>query len=262
MEFTFGVLTYNSEEFILDNLNSIKYQVLNYAHDISVDIIVSDDGSMDRTVELESEWLKNNAGLFRSVHLFTSKNNQGTVKNYHRIIHAIKTSYFHIIAGDDLYASTNIFNIVKLLNQHECICSFPISLDNNNHLFIEKHRLVRNIAMHDMEPITKSKMVRATIFGSYVHTPSTLFLLEDYSANVERYVERFVLYEDDPKWYFFARSGFNFRYIFKPFVIYRYHSASVAHGNNSGVLSRFDKDRLKLIDDYQNDSECTLYLKM
>lgn len=261
MEFTFGVLSYNSALYILENLYSIKYQVDNYANDIAVDLIISDDGSKDNTVQIINTWVKKYSQLFRSVKVLTSDSNQGTVKNYHRIIHEVTTPYFHIIAGDDMYAKANIFEIARALKPKLCITSFPISLNDEHELFLEKHRLVRNFAMYINEPLYKKEMVRAIIFGSNIHTPSTLFLREDYTKQIEDYVNKFQLYEDDPKWFYFSKHGFEYKYIFKPFVIYRYHSSSVAHSGNS-QLSKFDIDRLRLVSDYYEDADCSIPLKI
>ena len=49
-EFTFGVFTYNQEQFIFENLESIKYQIEKYGGGTSFSLVMSDDCSQDNTV--------------------------------------------------------------------------------------------------------------------------------------------------------------------------------------------------------------------
>ena len=49
MNFTFGLLLYNQEEFVIEALESIKYQIINYGNDINVSLIVNDDCSLDHS---------------------------------------------------------------------------------------------------------------------------------------------------------------------------------------------------------------------
>ena len=59
-EFTFGVFTYNQDQFIFENLESIKYQIEKYGEGTSFLLVMSDDCSQDNTVVYAKEWLKKN----------------------------------------------------------------------------------------------------------------------------------------------------------------------------------------------------------
>ena len=65
--FSFLVLAYNHENYIIEHLESIKYQVLTYGEEMSVDILISDDFSRDRTVDLIEKWIFANKRLFNRV---------------------------------------------------------------------------------------------------------------------------------------------------------------------------------------------------
>ena len=97
MKFTFGVCTYNSENFILETLESIKYQIESYGDNWDVTLVVSDDASSDKTVELVKEWCQRNEGIFEDCILLASEKNQGIALNYARIVSNIKTEYFKTI---------------------------------------------------------------------------------------------------------------------------------------------------------------------
>ena len=56
---TVAIVTYNSSEFIVETLESIKSQTYH-----NIELIISDDCSTDTTVELCSNWIKENATHF------------------------------------------------------------------------------------------------------------------------------------------------------------------------------------------------------
>ena len=103
MDFTFAVLTYNQEKFILQHLESIKYQIMKFGVDINVNLVVSDDGSKDNTIFLVEKWTNENYELFNDIKILKSTVNQGIVHNYIRLLDNIKTEKFKILAGDDIY---------------------------------------------------------------------------------------------------------------------------------------------------------------
>ena len=50
-EFTFAVITYNQEMYVIEQLESIKYQVNMFGKDYITNFLLCDDASTDRTVE-------------------------------------------------------------------------------------------------------------------------------------------------------------------------------------------------------------------
>lgn len=243
MDFSFGVLTYNSEKFIIDTLESIKFQVVTYGAKKECELIISDDGSRDNTVSVIEKWLRINECFFSNSMLLTSESNKGTVVNYHKVFNKIAAKKFHIIGGDDLFSRNNIFEFADKLNDYDIITSFPICLDDNTQqLFIDYRRLQRHIYHLNHKPYTSLQLVDLELFGSFLHTPSTLFRRSLYSDDVSDFVKEFVLYEDDPKWLKLLSATSNIYYSYVPIIIYRYHGKSVCHASSD----EFDKDRYKL----------------
>lgn len=247
--FTFGVLAYNSELYILETLESIKYQVLNYADGRSIQLIIGDDGSKDNTVQICDMWIKHNRSLFTEAVILSSSNNQGTVLNYKKIFNAVKGKFFHIIAGDDLFNYLDIFKYAENLRKYDIVSTIPISVNSKRDVFVEKHRLHRFLYNLNNEPYDSSKLIKKEMYGSFLHTPSTVFKKELYDENVQAFVEQFFLFEDDPKWYkLLSRTG-KLKLVLYPIVLYRYQEKSVSH--NPGP---FEKDVIKLIEIYKNES--------
>lgn len=128
-EFTFGVFTYNQDQFIFENLESIKYQIEKYGEGTSFSLVMSDDCSLDNTVVYAKEWLKKNADLFDRIEINSAKSNQKIVNNYVALLRRIRTRDFKILAGDDLYYKNNFL----FLNSDADVCITAVAgFDGNN----------------------------------------------------------------------------------------------------------------------------------
>ena len=62
--FTFISITYNHEKYIIEHLESIKYQILQYGKNEKVCFILSDDCSTDNTLLITQQWLKINSNNY------------------------------------------------------------------------------------------------------------------------------------------------------------------------------------------------------
>ena len=65
--FTFVTITYNHEKYIIEHLESIRYQIENYSEGKKMNLIVSDDGSVDNTMRYAQQWVERNKNLFSEV---------------------------------------------------------------------------------------------------------------------------------------------------------------------------------------------------
>ncbi|MEZ9954242.1 glycosyltransferase family A protein [Vibrio splendidus] len=128
--FTFASISYNHSEYIIQHLESIKYQIEEFGLNFDFDYVLCDDNSRDDTVEKARKWLDENRHLFKNITIFKSDINQGTVKNYLKTISMLDTNEAKILAGDDMYSCNNIFETYKgtkiVIN-----FSYPFSLDNS-----------------------------------------------------------------------------------------------------------------------------------
>lgn len=113
MDFTFCSFTYNQQDLIITHLESIKYQIRNYGAGINCKYLLADDCSQDNTVKVVEEWLKCNSDLFCETKLLVSNQNHGNVANFVIALKNIDTEYFKILAGDDFYYKTNVFEVLK-----------------------------------------------------------------------------------------------------------------------------------------------------
>ena len=70
------LITYNSDRYVLDTLESVKNQSWD-----NIELIVSDDGSTDDTIFICSNWLYENKDRFFNTELITVAKNTGIPAN-------------------------------------------------------------------------------------------------------------------------------------------------------------------------------------
>jgi glycosyltransferase involved in cell wall biosynthesis len=73
------IVTYNSSEFIIETLESVKEQSYKI-----IELIITDDASTDNTVLKCEQWLSENKSHFLSTKLITIDKNSGIVANRNR----------------------------------------------------------------------------------------------------------------------------------------------------------------------------------
>ncbi|MGP8025019.1 MAG: glycosyltransferase family 2 protein [Methanobacterium sp.] len=102
------IITYNQENFINDTINSVIKQ----SYENIGKIIVSDDGSTDKTPSIIETYVSNNS-LIEPV---LAKNNKGIAYNINRALKRVDGDYISILGGDDLMLQQKIEKQVNYFN--------------------------------------------------------------------------------------------------------------------------------------------------
>ncbi len=97
------VMTFNSERTVIETLVSAHQQ--DYPH---VQLIISDDGSTDKTQELVNHWLVNHGERFTSVITLFSNANNGICMTVDKAIKQSNGIWLKLIAGDDILVADAI----------------------------------------------------------------------------------------------------------------------------------------------------------
>lgn len=92
MKVTIGIPAYNTEKYIADAINSC------YNQTIKPEIIVVDDGSTDKTVEI----VENLANLYKNIKLLVNNENKGIGYTRKKIVEECKTEYLAFCSADDM----------------------------------------------------------------------------------------------------------------------------------------------------------------
>ena len=126
--FSFVVLTYNHEKYVIEHLESIKFLIEEFGAGIDFQVIIADDGSRDETVLLAEYWLSKNRDLFFDVLVLSERGNKGTCHNFTKFWPHVKTDYFKVTAGDDVYSCENMFHDFENVDQFDIVAGMPLTL--------------------------------------------------------------------------------------------------------------------------------------
>ncbi|MFM5798075.1 glycosyltransferase [Aeromonas caviae] len=241
--FTFVSISYNHSDYIVQHLESIKYQIEKYGDEIECEYILCDDNSKDDTVALAECWLKKNEKLFKRYLIAKSSENLGTVKNYLNAISLISTKYCKITASDDIYSKNNIFD-AYLSDSIVINFSLPFSSHENNVSTFNSTSRYYDKARLFLMCRTKFFLESYIKYDGSLSGPATYYptkYLKDDSLS--DYLSKYKYVEDRPLWrYLFLNKklggGVEFR--FEPLVYYR-TSVGVT-SKNSPAHQLFKKD--------------------
>lgn len=109
---TVVVLAYNSENTLLDTLNSIYQQTYP-----NLNLIINDDCSTDKTVEIISKWIEENNNRFMNVMKIFNKKNMGISKSFDNALKHSKTKWVKFIAADDILLKDCISKNMMYINK-------------------------------------------------------------------------------------------------------------------------------------------------
>ena len=215
--FTFVTITYNHEKYIIEHLESIRYQIENFSEGKKMNLIISDDGSMDDTMLFAQKWVERNRFLFSEVELLTSEKNQGIIKNYLRATAAIKTPAYKLLAGDDLYYKNNIFEIIEALKEKEIIFTPALNFDGDT--------VWNSQDMNRLLTLKTPKQIKKVLkFQNPFNTPgafySTALIQEE---GLRAFISKYTWIEDLPSYYYLfnKRPTIDYAVELKPYILYR-----------------------------------------
>jgi len=219
--FTFLTMTFNHADFIIAHLNSIKFQIQNYAEE-EVKLIICDDFSTDNTFNIILEWLLENDYLFDQYIIIRNPSNLGIVQSYINLVSLLDTEKFKLLAGDDLYYKNNIFELVNSIEKNEVIVSYPL-------VFLAKKILIAKTI--DLQHITKKisfynniKLKKVFLKDRiYINAPTAIMnfdLLKD--EKLIKHLSKYKWIEDIPLWHYLLNyQDVKFSYYDKPYILYR-----------------------------------------
>lgn len=242
MEFSFGVCTYNSADFIIETLESIKYQVVNYGKGVSTILIIADDASTDRTVELVENWMSVNEHLFSKCLLLQSDKNYGIAHNYSKLMEHIETKYFKTIDGDDVFSSCNLYDQIKKLNDNNMSVFFPLKF-NEDGIFVSEADYYNMFYFSRAKRDHKKDLHVLESFKPFI-TPEVCFRRDKYDETTGNFVKKFTQFEDDTSLYFMFKNNCKMRldFVLEPMILYRVHNNSLSNGVESVAQIKFLDD--------------------
>ena len=235
-----GVLSYNSEATVIETLDS----VLNQTYDLKkIELVISDDNSVDATQTIVQEWLELHGKHFRNAFLVTHEYNTGISGNFNRIISHVTSSWLKPIAADDLLMPTCLFD------NHEFIISNPESRIVFSNAVVFKNDITSSIGelrcdnqffSQNAELQFKSLIKNCSVFAP------TSFISMDLLRNVGGADERFPMIEDYPLWVKITKAGIRLN-MNDVFSVYYRSGDSVSRGKKTIGNEGYLRDKRKFM---------------
>lgn len=226
---TIGVLTYNSSEYIIETLESIKNQT--YPR---LNLQISDDCSTDNTIELCKNWIEKNKERFEKTKIIVSDYNTGVSGNANRDWDACETEWLKEFAGDDLLMPNCIEDNIQYVEEHpDAVLVFSkVKCFGVSEERCKRHEeKIFDYSFFKMSPDEQYERIK---YASCLPTTSAFYNITKLRLCGLRHDERIPLLEDRPKWLNAIRMGIKFHYFDKETVRYRLHEKSLS---NTSILS-------------------------
>lgn len=215
------VITYNSAKYVLETLESVKNQTYQ-----NIELIISDDASKDKTLDICSDWLMNNKERFVKTELITVTENTGIPANCNRGVRTSNGALIKMIAGDDILIEDCVnIGVREYLRQpfdllQTNFIAYDEEFSSKNLLGIQKPEFIRSFFN-----LNAKNQYKAFKYRNFILTPS-VFMNADVFKKI-MFDEEFKIIEDYNFWIMAAKSGFRFSYLDNVTVKYRVRSDSV-----------------------------------
>ena len=252
------VLTFNSSLTVIETLDSIKEQTYS-----NIELIITDDGSSDTTIDICRKWLDLNGKYFNNNQLITVKCNTGTPASCNRALNASNGEWIKIIAGDDVLKKECIKVNIKYISTNREIEILQTDADMYIDFFEEanfKSTIPTNFKEFFDLKEGKDQYDFLKNVGYALCTPA-IFLKKSIVEKVGGFDERFRFLEDLPLWLNLTKANKKFYYHPVSTVNYRSHDKSVAKDGKKYMNARFAKDALFFQNTYFSKKERNLKVK-
>lgn len=214
------VISYNAENTILETLESIKNQSYQ-----NIELIVSDDCSKDKTVEICEKWIDENKVRFVNTKLLTVEQNTGVCANGNRGRFAATGKWLKGIAGDDILLPNCIEDFMKYINENPS-AKFVTSFRRlYNETFDEYNFLSEDTGIGDNSIYQKeaNEQIRTCCKKLLAQGP-TMFYAKDVYIEVGGFNPKYI-FEDYPFTLSVLEHGYQLHLLPKATVGYRLHNS-------------------------------------
>lgn len=234
------VVTYNFEEIILETLESIKNQTYK-----NIELIITDDNSTDKTVEISEKWAEENRERFNDIRIIKNRINVGPTKNYNIGLKDARGEWVKYIS-DDIMTPDFIEDSLEMVSKNSEIeilfsqaISFKGKLEEKN--FLGKYPEDKDLFKYDLD---SRKQLEYMLEHCYVSAP-TNFIKKSLLEEVGYCDEKYKYFEDYPLWIKILETGRKLYFNPKINLYYRRWEKSVSYNNTNYLnekLIKFERE--------------------
>lgn len=228
---TLIAVCYNHEKFLVETLDSINLQTYP-----NIELIIIDDCSQDRSVDIINEWINKNRR--NSCNFIAHKENVGLNATLNEALSYTTGKYYQSISCDDIMLPHKIKKQVKALenanNEYALSFADAVYIDENSEQSSEYTTLqTRKLSLKNL----LSGEVRDELIDGSFFTAPTVLIKTDIVKDIGGYDES-IAFED---WDLWLRLSKNYKFLFLNDVVVKYRQHSNSMSNS------FSKDYLKSI---------------
>jgi glycosyltransferase involved in cell wall biosynthesis len=210
------IVTFNSAKYVLETLESAKAQTYE-----NIELIISDDASQDRTLEICRNWLDENKERFVQTQILTVKENSGIPANCNRGLNHSTGQWCKFIAGDDYFRTDAIEKYVNYSN-----------LNPTSEVIFGRQYFVFKLEIKDDEKLkfyefSQKKQYISILKGSGIPS-SAAFIKRNLLESVNGFDEKYRLMEDAPLWIKLSEKGILFMGMDENVIYYRIHEENTS----------------------------------
>jgi len=232
-------LSYNQSQFIEESLESVKALV-----DCNIEIIICDDASVDNSVEIINNWIKQNPQL--KIRFIAHDINKGICKSLNECLALSTGKYIQLLALDDILLSWKMNKHVTLLeastDKQALVFSDAFLIDENSNYYQNKF-----IAYNKNYLSLESKNYFQELFnGNFI--PAMSVLLKRSVLDDVGFFDEELSYEDYDMWLRIAQK-YDFLFDKEPSACYRLHANNTHRQKNT----RMALDTFKVYMKYASD---------
>lgn len=231
-----AVISYNAENTIRETLESIMQQT--YPLD-KIEVIISDDCSTDRTVDIINEWLIKNKNVFNRTRFIEHTVNRGVSANCNSAWKSCKTDWVKTIAADDILLPNCITDNIDYVYRNpktKALFSFMLAFDDKTKKIITKLPPVDRLEFFDK---SSNQQYKELLENSFNIAPTSFLNIHSLSS-IGFADERFSLIEDLPLWIRFTSSSIPLAFMEKETVKYR-KGESLTYSNENFINVKFEQ---------------------
>lgn len=233
-----AVIAYNSSEYIIDTLNSIKNQTYQ-----NLELVISDDCSTDNTIEICNQWVKKNRDRFTNVAIITASKNTGLSPNYNRAINACSGTWIKEIDAHDKLLPDCIADFINytIIHPEAKYIFAKVRCFGADETICKKYE---NVFKYEIFLKTSEEQLHYLIYCENFIPSQGSFFNKEFIAQIGFHNdERLPMIEDWPKWITLLQKGVKFYFMDKYVADYR---VSGGVSTSSNVSPRYLRSLLLL----------------
>ena len=242
------VITYNSAKFVLETLESAKAQTYQ-----NIELIISDDGSQDETVNLCKDWLAENKERFVNSQIITVERNTGIPANCNRGVKAAKGEWIKLIAGDDIFLNDGIETVINFTNSNDEIqfVQAQVKIFGDNTI---DQKIIPTGNEIEIFALNNRKQIKKLLKDSFIKSPG-VFMRKNLIEKVNYFDESFKRLEDFPFWLKVLHKNEKIFLLNEVVVLYRRHIDSASTATVQKGITPFTNnyltDKIDILEKYR-----------